>query len=367
VNIPGIPPSNISAPVAGSTSQSNITNSAFAPDMYLGWRINKRFVAGISVTAPFGLTTSYDNGSVLRFAADKSQVATINITPALAFAVNEKLSFGVGVQVQYLQAEFSNFNGPYTGVAPIDALIASNFPTYLNGSGWGYGYTLGGLFKPDQYTRLGIGFRSQISEQVRGSGRQFVSPGGLTPAPSTAFLFNAETSLDAAIKTPGVITFSAARDIGLWTVKASAQLNLWNTFNQLSINMPNAFATNTMIQTRWKNAWTGMVGADYKITKEWTARAGLAYDETPTSSTYRDPRIPDSDRVWLAMGASYKVNKNLSFDGAYTHLFMQNQSVNVTQAAGSSINSTVPLEVNRVSANYKGSADIVALALRYSF
>ena len=162
---------------------------------------------------------------------------------------------------------------------------------------------------------------------------------------------------------------SAARDIGKWTVKASAQLNFWNTFNQLSIYMPNAFGTNVMIQTHWKNSWFGAGGADYHLTDAWTLRGGLAYDQTPTSDTYRDPRIPDGDRLWLSMGASYKLNKNLSFDGAYTHIFLLNQpvSVNVTQAAGSSINSTVPLEVNQVSANFRGSVDVVALAARYSF
>jgi long-chain fatty acid transport protein len=42
--------------------------------------------------------------------------------------------------------------------------------------------------------------------------------------------------------------------------------------------------------------------------------------------------------------------------------------VNVTQSLGSSSNSgATPLEVNTVTANYKGSADIVGLAARYSF
>jgi long-chain fatty acid transport protein len=367
VNIPGNPAGAITVPVAGTTSQNSIAKSAFAPDAYFGWRINKNFVAGISIVAPFGLTTSYDNSSVLRFAADNSMVETVNITPAIAFTVNDKLSLGAGIQAQYIQANFSNYNGGYTGDPASDIFVASTAPTYLNGSSWGFGYTLGALLKPDSYTRLGIGFRSQIMEQVQGDGRQITQPGPVTPAPSQAFLFNAATSVNVGVKTPAVLTFSAARDIGDWTIKASAQLNFWSSFNQLSINMPDAFATNSTIQTQWKNAWLGALGADYHITPAWTLRGGVAYDQTPTRDAYRDPRIPDADRVWLAAGASYKVNKNLSFDGAYTHIFMRNQTVNVTQASGSSVNSTLPLEVNQVKASYKGSADIVGVALRYSF
>ena len=93
----------------------------------------------------------------------------------------------------------------------------------------------------------------------------------------------------------------------------------------------------------------------------------MAYDQTPTQNAYRDPRIPDTNRIWLSVGASYKANNHLSFDGAYTHFILQNQTVNVVQADGQSINSTVPLEVNTVHAKFSGSADIVALGVRYGF
>ena len=131
--------------------------------------------------------------------------------------------------------------------------------------------------------------------------------------------------------------------------------------------MPNGFATNSTIQLKWSNAWLAALGADYRATSEWTFRGGVAYDETPTSDGYRDPRIPDSDRVWLTLGATYKATKHFSFDGVYAHIFMHNQTVNVTQASGSSATSTVPLEVNHVQANYKGSANIIGVAVRYSF
>jgi long-chain fatty acid transport protein len=367
VNIPGIPPSNITAQVLGETSQNSISKSSFVPDAYLSWRFNSKLVGGIALVAPFGLMTSYDNTSVLRFAADNSQVEAIAINPALSYAINEKWSVGLGFIAQYAQANFSNFNGPYTGVPVIDSFVASTRPSYVYGSSWGYGFTVGGLFKPDQLTRLGVGYRSTITEHIGGQGRQFTGPGNVVPAPSTAFLFNASSNAHAGVKTPGVLTLSAERDINAFTVKASLQVNFWNSFNQLSIYMPQAFATNSTITTNWKNTFLGAVGADYRFDSAWTFRGGLAYDENPTSNTYRDPRIPDSDRVWLSLGASCKVNKSLTFDGGYTHIFLRNQTVNVTQASGSSATSTVPLEVNTVHANYKGSADIVALAARYSF
>jgi long-chain fatty acid transport protein len=367
VNVPGQPPSSISAPVQGASSQSNVGQGALVPNAYLGIRINPNLVAGLAVIAPYGLKTHYENDSVLRFAADYSAVQTVDVVPAIAYSINNQWALGLGFQAQYINATFSNYNGPYTGVAPIDALIASTQPTLLKAHGWGYGYTAGVFYKPDLCTRIGLGFRSQISEQLRGDGQQYVSPGDTVPAPSQEFLFNAQTSVHGAIKTPAVLTLSAARDFGRWTLKGSAQVNFWSTFNKLSIYMPDAFATNATFQTKWRNTFFGALGAEFNATPAWTFRGGVAYDQTPTVNSYRDPRIPDNDRIWANIGATYHVTKCLSFDAAYSHIFIMDQTVNVTQASGTNTVATVPLEENQVYAKYKGSADVIGIAARISF
>lgn len=367
VNIPGSPPSNITAPVLGNTSQASVGNWAIVPDAFLGWRINNQIVAGVAITSPIGLATDYDRDSVVRFAAQESSLVTLNINPAVAMKFNEQWAGGLGFQAQYAQAVFSNFNGPYTGIPQIDGLIAAEFPTRLRAHGWGFGFNTGLLYKPSACTRLGVGYRSQIVQSLGGNGKQYTSPGPTVPAPSHTFLFNAVTSVNGSVPLPPVLTLSAAQDINEWTLKASAQLNFWNSFKHLSINMPDAFGINSTIQAHWVNAWLYAVGADYRATRQWTLRAGVAYDETPTRDHYRDPRIPDTDRVWATAGFTYQLMKTISIDGAYEHIFGQAQTVNVTQASGSSRTSTVPLEVNKVNARYKLSADIVALAIRINF
>lgn len=366
VNVPGLIPTSVTAQVLGSSSSHNVGQGAFVPNGYASWRINDKLVAGVALIAPFGLKTNYGNDSVLRFASDYSSVKTIDINPSIAYAITDQWAVGVGFQAQYIKAIFSNYNGAYTGVPAVDAMIAATNPTRLTASGWGYGYTLGLLYKLDACTRFGIGYRSMVSESVTGEGNQYILPGETTPAPSQDFLFNAHTSVNAKVKTPAVLTLSAAQDYYNWTFKATAQLNFWDTFNHLSINMPEAFATNSTIQTKWKNAWFGSLGADYHYTPDLVLRGGVAYDETPTTK-YRDSRIPDNNRIWLNIGAGYVVTKNISIDGAYSHIFIENQTVNVTQASGTSPVGSVPLEVNQIHAKYSGSADVVAIAARISF
>lgn len=367
VNIPGIPPSNITARVIGNDNERNISPSAFVPNGYVGYKINDKWTAGLALVAPFGLKTKYDPDSTVRFAALYSAVQTTNVNPAVAYAITDKVSIGAGLQAQYIVASFTNFNGGYTGVPPIDEMIAANYPTHLKGDSWGYGYNLGITYNPSSVTRLGLGFRSEIHERLNGVGEQYVLPGATVPAPSKNFLFNGRSSINAGVTTPQVLSIGAAHDLDNWTLKGTVQVNFWEVFDYLSINMPEAFATNSTIQTQWSNTWFGSLGAEYHSSPLWTFRGGVAYDQTPTNDTFRDPRIPDANRVWLTAGASYAMNKSFSVDAAYAHIFMQNQTVNVVQASGVSATSTLPLEVNQVSANYSGSANIVAIAMRYKY
>lgn len=367
VNIPGPPPTDITATVLGKTSQKNVGQSAVVPDVYLSWRLNEMIVAGIAVTSPFGLTTDYSRNSVVRFAAQDSQLLTVNINPAVGIKLNKYWAVGLGFQAQYAQATLSNFNGPYTGIPSIDELIAANHPTSLKANGWGYGYNAGILFEPSECTRIGMGYRSRLVQNIEGDGSQFTLPGPTVPAPSQNFLFNARTTANGTLVLPAVLTLSAAQDISNWTLKASAQLNFWSSFEHLSINMPEAFGTNSTIQSQWKDVFLYAVGADYRVAPNWTLRAGAVYDETPTRDGLRDPRIPDGDRIWATVGFTYKANKSISIDGVYEHIFGKDISVNVTQASGSSANSSGPLEVNHVRAKYRASVDILGLAIRYSF
>ena len=72
----GLPPKGDEGPNAGDL--------AFVPNFYFMTDINPSIKAGIGVNAPFGLKTEYDDKWVGRFQADKSEVKTININPAIA-------------------------------------------------------------------------------------------------------------------------------------------------------------------------------------------------------------------------------------------------------------------------------------------
>lgn len=365
--VPGIPPSTIEGGVQGDASEHNISNAVFIPQGYIGWRTPvDQLSVGLAVLEPFYLYNKYSEDSVLRFASVKTEINSVDINPTLSYQWNDRLSLGIGFQAQYLKTIFSHFDGINTGVPPIDAIIAANEPTHLKSDGWGYGYTVGALFHWDQFTRLGVSYRSEIESHLSGQGEQFTIIGDDVPSPVTTFLFNSHTSVSNQFRTPGVLNIGLARDINEWTLKATAQVTFWEYLDDLIVSTPNAYETVYIVPIRWRDTFFGSVGADYRYNSSLTLRAGFAYDQSPVSLQNRTPLIPDIDQFWLNFGLSYLVNNHFSIDGAYSHIFIRRATVNIGQINEGVPGIPAPLEVNQVNANYKCTENIVSLGLRYS-
>ena len=85
-------------PTGAPQGQGDIIQDAAAPAFYAAYRLSDRFVLGIGVNSPFGLTTKYDADSILRAfgIAGTTDLFTINVNPAVSFQVNDWLAIGLG-------------------------------------------------------------------------------------------------------------------------------------------------------------------------------------------------------------------------------------------------------------------------------
>ena len=70
----------------------------------------------------------------------------------------------------------------------------------------------------------------------------------------------------------------------------------------------------------------------------------------------RQIRLPDADRIWTSIGASYKVSDKLSLDLAYSHLFPMNGTITSTLE---------PAEAVSFFGTVTSHVDIVSVGLEY--
>jgi long-chain fatty acid transport protein len=94
------------------------------------------------------------------------------------------------------------------------------------------------------------------------------------------------------------------------------------------------------------------------VNNKLTLRTGAAYEISPVNDpTKVIAGIPDSDRIWGSLGASYKWSESTTFDLAYTHVFLKD---------GELRRETLGLKLP-VVADTSASTDIISVGMKMKF
>ncbi len=329
-------------------------NPALVPHGYVTWKpAGSDFAVGLAITSPFGLATSYDGKTFVgRYQADKTDLRTININPSVAYQVAPWLSLGAGVSAQYGRAVFTSFINSSTIATSLFRRPTTLPDGYsdLNGNDWAFGYNFGALIQPGPHTNIGLTYRSRVQHEFEG-GVNFSVPSPLNLAPNFQ-----NSAARAKLVLPDTAGISITQGIGPnLLVSADVNWTNWSQFKQI-----NAFRNDgTLLSStpqHYHNSVFASLGAAYTFTDKLTLRAGTAYDKTPVSNAYRTARVPDDDRYWLAVGASYKVLPNVTVDGGYAHVFVTSPRIGEVSPTG-----------DVLTGKYSNAIDILSFGTRTVF
>ena len=193
------------APLQGGNGGDS-TGAVFIPNFYYVQEVTERFALGLGVNAPFGMKNSYHSDWVGRYQAIDSKLATININPAFSLKITDKVSFGAGLNIQYLRSKLTNAID--FGTVCLQALgptpcgsqgllpQAADGHVSLKGDSVGLGYNFGVFYTPTQDTRLGVSYRSKIDHDVQGDANFSVPSNAIGLTQNGSFVdTNAKTSV----------------------------------------------------------------------------------------------------------------------------------------------------------------------------
>jgi long-chain fatty acid transport protein len=126
-----------------------------------------------------------------------------------------------------------------------------------------------------------------------------------------------------------------------------------------------------VINLNYRDGWLYSVGAEYAYSPTLLLRAGVGYETSPIQDSTRDIQIPDSNRIFLSAGASYKYSEQISVDFGYSHLFFQDAPFCIADPSrnGGTSHCTAgtPAGAVLLRGSSDNSADLVAVGLRYRF
>ncbi|MFG6138349.1 OmpP1/FadL family transporter [Halomonas sp. B23F22_10] len=343
--------------------------TATVPSFAAKTQLDERWDLGLAIYAPYGLSTKYDKDWIGRYHAVETELTTIDFQPTLNYRATERLNLAVGLRAQYADATLSNAvdlgaRGAQAGV-PGAAPGGNDGFAEVTGDDWGFGYTLGVLYQATDKTRLGASYRSEIDLTLEGDARFSADdPSGqivLDGARARNTLTNGGGS--AELTTPANLNFGVYHQLtDRLALMANAEWTEWSSFDELTVEFEDSTPDSNTTEN-WDDTWAFSVGANYALNPQWLLRAGLGIDETPVpSAEFRTPRVPDADRRWASLGATYQPTENLGITAGYLRIF--GDDVDMDQDA-------TPTNENasrgNLSGTYEVEADVFALSLDYRF
>lgn len=319
----------VDAPItmADGSEENGRLKGQMIPAGYTTHQVNDSLWLGFGMTVPFGMGTEYNKDWQGTARGNESMILTFDMNPSFAWKVSEFISVGGGVSVQYAKAKLGlGLDAGMLDPANAGAHVGN---AKLEADSWDWGYNLGVMISPTEKLRFGLSYRSSIEHNAEGD-MKFSNMTGSVLGRLNGFTF----ASDATVKTPDTVMLT-----GTWEATDSLRLSglvrwaNWSNFKSLVVNNEIPPAVQEIagpaagaiakheIQNDWEDTWLFSVGADYVVNSNWTVRGGIAYEMDPIADqTKRMAVIPDTDRLWLTLGSTYKYNDQLQFDVGAAYL-----------------------------------------------
>lgn len=310
----------------GNIDASMVNNIYPAPGFFFNYTMNK-LAFGLGVYVPAGLGAEWNTADFGYPASANlelmSQIGVVNISPAIAYQLTEKLSVGLAVNISYAM-----FDLKQPVMQDVNGDGVPEFFQYDESSdGLGFGATFG--LKYDFSPKFSAGAAVRLSSKVSMSG---TSKNNLFPAlpnfPPVVVPGPGESEFDRDVTWPMWIAGGIAyKPNDKLTLVFDAQMSQWSELDELVTFYKDAYWDAAMSQNdgnkfilKWEDKIQYRAGVEYTFSKSFTGRLGYYYDPAPAPDETVNVLFPSSTNNVLTGGFSYTTGKFL-IEGAAEYLY----------------------------------------------
>jgi long-chain fatty acid transport protein len=310
----------------------NLHDHDFVPNLFANYHIpGTDLTLGLGTYSPFGLATTYGGDSFTRFAAIRTQLKTLYVTPSISWHPLPYISIGGGVSFVHSSAVLSRAIFLFAediGEGKIRITDSDNT----------YGYNLGVLLKPHDNIKVGLTYRSRVDldfEDAKVKYRDATAFGGLP----------ARTRSNVHVPLPPVISAGVHWQINpQWGAELVYDFTRWSEFKYLKFRfdapLPALAGTSPipgfLIPEDWRDTSTLRFGTHYRFNNEIELRAGFFFDENPIPSKSLSPAVPGVGSFSVTTGLGYTWNK-ITLDLGYMAVFYKSHRVTNNVLEGSNV------------------------------
>ncbi|PRK19548.1 Outer membrane protein P1 precursor [Haemophilus influenzae] len=353
----------------GSASERNVVPGAFVPNLYFVAPVNDKFALGAGMNVNFGLKSEYDDDYDAGVFGGKTDLSAINLNLSGAYRVTEGLSLGLGVNAVYAKAQVERNAGiivesvkdsqaqtalktvvPGTLIPDLLTSKDKSVVSLQDRAAWGFGWNAGVMYQFNEANRIGLAYHSKVD--IDFTDRTATSLGQKS--------IEAGKTDNLTLTLPDYLELSGFHQLtDKFAVHYSYKYTHWSRLTRLYASYEDGKKVFDK-ELQYSNNSRVALGASYNLDEKLTLRAGIAYDQA-ASRHHRSAAIPDTDRTWYSLGATYKFTPNLSVDLGYAYLKGKKVHFKEVQKVADGLITT--------NANYtsQAHANLYGLNLNYSF
>lgn len=353
----------------GSASERNVVPGAFVPNLYFVAPVNDKFALGAGMNVNFGLKSKYDDSYDAGVFGGKTDLTAINLNLSGAYRVTEGLSLGLGVNAVYAKAQVERNAGiiadsvndqqaktalnavvPQTKIPDHLASKDKSVVSLQDRAAWGFGWNAGVMYQFNEGNRIGLAYHSKVDIDFTDRTATSLGKKGIEVGKTD----------NLTLTLPDYLELSGFHQLtDKLAVHYSYKYTHWSRLTKLHASFEDGKKAFDK-ELQYSNNSRVALGASYDLYEKLTLRAGIAYDQA-ASRHQRSAAIPDTDRTWYSLGATYKFTPNLSVDLGYAYLKGKKVHFKEVQKIADGFITT--------NANYtsQAHANLYGLNLNYSF
>jgi long-chain fatty acid transport protein len=305
-----IPSTTFTGPSPLTLETDSKSRVNFPSVFYGSHRLDNGLTLGLGFFNPYGLGTEWPEDWMGAPLGIKSALRTYFFNPTVSYVIGDILGVGAGFNYIYSTVELTQ-----QLANPLDGQPIPGSRAELDGSGTGIGWNAGLYLNLDPNINIGVAYRSAAEVDFDGDAVMTV------PAPLQPLLPGGDVT--TSVKLPANLyvglSFFGIEDL---SINFGYQYIFWSSVEEIMID----FETKTQVQDtqtltfNYDDGYIIRFGLEYNANSDLDLRLGYLYDSNPTQDRHMTPRLPDSDRHGITLGAGYRLTNSLAIDLSYMYL-----------------------------------------------
>lgn len=297
-----------------STSSSDYANDAVIPNFYISHQVNEKWALGLAFGTNYGMETELDSGFAASHFGDEAMVTTMEANANIAYQLTETVSIGGGIR--YVMGE-GHFGAKSPAQTEALGLTKGTTLKYMEGDDTSWGWQAGAAWQMTPNNRVGFAYKSEVDLKLSGSANMYVQSYGKVLSDTGYMMLTLPATAELS-------TYHQLTD--QFALHTSINWTDWSSFEKLQAEL-DTMGTVMVKEENWKDNYRFAVGATYQVDPKLALRSGVAYDTAAVSTKNRTITIPETDRIWLSVGAGYDVTEQLTLDAAFTYIFAKDADI----------------------------------------